>query len=130
MKQYNISYVQAVYNLINTQANVHLLPFCFERNIPVIVKVPLAKGLLSGKYPVGFKFKNHDIRSSFGEDFNANALNQVDFLKTKCPPNLTMCQWALKFCLENRSVISAISGCRNISQLAHNAEVMGYVKHY
>ena len=60
------SVVQVDYSLLNRQPEEALLPYCQEHGIAVMVRGPLAKGLLSGRYYRSSVFSD-DVRSSFNE---------------------------------------------------------------
>ena len=53
--------VQLRYSLLNRQAEDELLPYCREHNIGVMVRGPLAQGLLSGKYDAESRFAADDM---------------------------------------------------------------------
>src|SRR5690606_35960615 len=46
----NCRVVEVDYSLLNRQPETDLLPYCQEHNIAVLVRGPLARGLLSGRY--------------------------------------------------------------------------------
>jgi len=52
------SVVQVDYSLLNRAAEEAFLPYCLEHNIGVMVRGPLAKGLLSGKYDKSTVFED------------------------------------------------------------------------
>ena len=66
------SVVEIDYSLVNLQAEAELLPYCQEHGIAVLVRGPLAKGLLSGRYTKESVFTD-EIRQSFntGESHSA-----------------------------------------------------------
>jgi aryl-alcohol dehydrogenase-like predicted oxidoreductase len=45
--------VQPLYNIVNRDIEVELLPFCRDKGIGVVVYSPLARGVLTGKYQPG-----------------------------------------------------------------------------
>ena len=63
----NCSVVQVDYSLLNRQPSEDLLPYCESEGIAVMVRGPLAKGLLSGKYNKASNFSDI-IRAGFNPD--------------------------------------------------------------
>ncbi|MFN0198636.1 MAG: aldo/keto reductase, partial [Planctomycetaceae bacterium] len=50
------SCIQPLYNLVNRDIEVELLPLCQEKKIGVVSYSPLARGILTGKYKPGAEF--------------------------------------------------------------------------
>ena len=71
LKRFNIngscSVVQVDYSLLNRQPEEEFLTYCHEHNIGVMVRGPLAKGLLSGRYDKSTKFTD-SIRTAWHAD--------------------------------------------------------------
>ena len=53
-----VSAVQVVYNRLDRAPEAELLPSCKAQDLGVLARVPLASGLLSGKYRAGATFDN------------------------------------------------------------------------
>ena len=120
IKKYNITFIQAVYNLIDKRAEKIILPYCKINNKYSVAKVPLAKGFLSNNYKVGHKFTDNE-RSNFGDDFNDLLLEKVENLYSKNNiKNYT--SWALQEILKN-DIDFAIPGVKNRDQLYSNLEL-------
>lgn len=62
-KEYNISVVQTVLNIFSDQSLNNLIPYCKNNKIEVYGRMPLAKGLLTGKYKQNYPFQKKDPRS-------------------------------------------------------------------
>jgi myo-inositol catabolism protein IolS len=62
-KEYQISMVSTVLNMYSQESLKILIPFCKKNKLTVYSRMPLAKGLLSGKYTYGHKFSPEDPRS-------------------------------------------------------------------
>src|SRR5690349_1707933 len=58
--------IQLVYNRLDRAPESRVLPACRQLNLGVLARVPLASGLLTGKYKPGTTFPQADVRS--GED--------------------------------------------------------------
>jgi aryl-alcohol dehydrogenase-like predicted oxidoreductase len=124
--------VQPLYNLLNRDAEVELLPFCHKHGLGVVPYSPLARGVLSGKYlpgagaPEGSRAARGDRRLQQAEwreeSFEvAQALRPLAEARGK-----TLTQWALAWVLANPIVTSAIIGPRTMEQLEDNLGALGW----
>jgi len=110
-----------------------LLPQAHAAGVGVIARVPLASGLLTGKYSVDTKFAENDHRNynrngdafDVGETFAGVpyevGLAAVETLRPLVPGAATMAQWALRWILAADSVSVVIPGARNAEQARANA---------
>ncbi len=115
---------QADYSLLNRKAEAELLPLCAERGVGVIVRGPLAKGLLTGKFTAHTVFGD-SVRRGWNEGEGraqylarlevANKLRVLD--RESRPPGHV----ALQFVLAHPAVTTAIPGAKNRAQAAANA---------
>ena len=103
-----------------------------EKNIAIIVRVPLASGLLTGKMNIYSSFPENDHRNynikgdafdvgeTFsGVDFN-KALKVVEELKSITPEGFSLSQLALKWILMHEAVSVIIPGAKNSDQVLKN----------
>ncbi len=117
----DVEALQVVYNRLQRDKE-HLFPLCGELNLGVMARVPLASGLLSGKYSPGAKFGKTDVRSSQDPAKLAAQLTEVEHIReSELPPGVNMAQWALAWCLENPVVSCVIPGCKSVQQAKANA---------
>ncbi len=114
--------VQALYNRLHREAEQEVIPFCARNRLGLLARVPLAKGFLAGTYPPGTVFPPDDTRAQFGGEYNDQQLKLAQEIKEhEVPPGQNMAQWALAWCLKNRTVSTVIVGCKSIAQLELNA---------
>jgi aryl-alcohol dehydrogenase-like predicted oxidoreductase len=124
--------VQPLYNLLNRDAEVELLPFCQKHGLGVVPYSPLARGVLSGKYrpgaapPEGSRAARGDRRIQQAEwreeSFEvAQALRPLAEARGK-----SLTQWALAWVLANPVITSAIVGPRIMEQLEDNLGALGW----
>lgn len=93
-----------------------------NQNLGILARVPLASGLLSGKYKPGAVFPEGDVRAKWKDPNLDTKLEQVQQIaRTEVPPGVDMAAWALAWCLKNPVVTSVIPGCKNAGQLEQNA---------
>ena len=117
----NVEAVQLVYNRLEREAE-KVLPLCREMNLGVMARVPMASGLLSGKYKPGTTFTQGDVRSTRQPERLAAQLAEVEQIaKQEVPAGVNMAQWALAWCLRNEAVTCVIPGCKNVEQVRSNA---------
>jgi aryl-alcohol dehydrogenase-like predicted oxidoreductase len=99
----------------------------------VIVRVPLASGMLTGKMSTGSQFAADDHRNfnrngeafDVGETFSGVpfdvALEAVEELRALVPGDASMAQFALRWILMEEAVSVVIPGARTREQAAANA---------
>jgi len=114
--------VQVVYNRLDHKPEAALLPACQRQDLGVLARVPLASGLLSGKYKPGATFKSGDVRATHDDEKTQARLKEVEEIqRQEVPPGADMAQWALAWCLRHDAVACVIPGCKNVEQTLSNA---------
>jgi myo-inositol catabolism protein IolS len=115
--------VQVVYNRLDQQPEEAVLPSCLAQDLGVLARVPLASGLLTGKYRPGAEFtKPDDVRSLRDKAEVQERLELVARIaQAEVPPGVPMAAWALAWCLQNPAVTCVIPGCKSVEQLDLNA---------
>jgi aryl-alcohol dehydrogenase-like predicted oxidoreductase len=89
-----------------------------ERNVGVIVKVPLDSGWLSGKYEKTSVFT--DIRSRWDSNQLKKRAELLPAVKEALEPGESMVQLALRYILHYQEVSTVIPGAKNRKQLIEN----------
>lgn len=118
--------VQPLYNIVNRDAEVELLPFCEKYGVGVVPYSPLARGVLSGKYLVGQEppkgsraaRKDRRILQTELREESYEVARQLKPLADAHGKTLT--QFALAWVLANPLITSAIIGPRTMEQLEDN----------
>jgi len=125
--------VQIIYNIFR-QRPARFIQEARDRGIAVIIRVPLASGLLTGKMTreTTFAANDHRLFNRNGEAFDKGetfagvpydvALEAVDEIRSLVPQNATMAQFALRWILMNDGVTTVIPGAKNAAQAKANAE--------
>ncbi len=121
--QVGIETVQVIYNRLDRQSEAEVLPSCQAQNLGVLARVPLASGLLSGKYHPGDTFTDpEDIRSKRDPAKVEEQLRQVEEIRRdEVPQGVPMAAWALAWILKNPAVTCVIPGCKSTAQVEANA---------
>jgi aryl-alcohol dehydrogenase-like predicted oxidoreductase len=90
--------------------------------VGVLARVPLASGLLSGKYKPGVEFPADDVRAGHDRALREARLAEVERIaREEVPAGMAMSQWALAWCLKNPAVTAVIPGCKSVEQVRTNA---------
>ncbi len=115
--------IQVHYNRLEREPEEHILPACQRHNLGVLARVPLASGLLSGKYAPGTTFTNEsDVRSQRDRARLEAHLREVEAIRaTEAPPGVDLAAWALAWCLQHPAVTCVIPGCKSPEQVEANA---------
>jgi aryl-alcohol dehydrogenase-like predicted oxidoreductase len=114
--------VQVVYNRLDRKPEEGLLQSCQRQDLGVLARVPLASGLLSGKYKPGSKFPTSDVRSTHDAQKMDEKLREVELIsKSEVAQGVNMAQWALAWCLKHDAVANVIPGCKDPAQVSSNA---------
>lgn len=120
------SVVQVDYSLLNRKPEAEFLPYCQEHNIGVMIRGPLAKGLLSGRYDTSTVFTD-SIRKAWHETDDAEAkleaeLASVDQIKAVVQPGPEMIRTAIRYVISHPAVSVAIPGTKSPEQARTNAD--------
>src|SRR5438128_2250666 len=114
--------LQVLYNVLNQAPARELLPAAKEKGYGVIARVPLASGLLTGKFRIDSTFPADDLRQNFltGRRLE-ESLNRVDEVKSIIGgASRTLAEGALRFVLADDAVSTTIPGARNARQVEMN----------
>jgi aryl-alcohol dehydrogenase-like predicted oxidoreductase len=127
--------VQIILNAFRLKPLERVLPAAAEAGVGIIARVPLASGLLSGRYDEHTTFGSDDHRNynrhgeafDVGETFSgvdfATGLEAVRRLRPLVPEGFTMAQFALRWVLDQAGLTVVIPGARNPEQARGNAAV-------
>jgi aryl-alcohol dehydrogenase-like predicted oxidoreductase len=121
----NCAAVELDYSLLNRAPEKELLPYCLEQKLGVIVRGPLAKGLLGGRFTADTVFAD-EVRQGWNRGGSNRAefehkLAQVETLKARLPDGMDLPTAALRFVLAHPAVTTVIPGATNLAQVRANA---------
>ncbi|HET9059174.1 MAG TPA: aldo/keto reductase [Acidimicrobiales bacterium] len=136
LKRPGVATVQLIFNAFRLKPLEKLLPACEKSGVGAIIRVPLASGLLSGKYDETTTFPAGDHRNynregqafDVGETFSGVpyevGLTAVRRLQSVAVPNgWTLPEVALRWCADAPGVATVIPGARSPLQARANASV-------
>ena len=125
--------VQVIFNVFRQRPAARLLDAAWESDTGIIARVPLASGLLTGKYRADATFAEDDHRNfnaegaafDVGETFAGVPLDvgveAVERLRDRVPGTATLAQFAIRWILMHQAVSTVIPGARNADQARDNA---------
>ncbi|MFF5227517.1 aldo/keto reductase [Dactylosporangium sp. NPDC000521] len=132
-----VATVQIIFNMLRLKPLDDVLPAAEKMGVGIIARVPLASGLLSGRYDehTTFGADDHRTYNRHGEAFDqGETFSGVDYdtglaavrrLAPLKPEGLTMAQFALRWIVDHPAVSVVIPGARNGEQARANAAVGG-----
>lgn len=113
--------LQVIYNRLDRRPETGVFPEARRRGLGILARVPLASGLLGGRYAPGAAFAANDVRSTFDAAETQRKLAELDDVRREVPPGVPMARWALAWCLRDEAVSCVIPGCKNPAQVVENA---------
>jgi len=132
----NVATVQIILNAFRLKPVEEVLPVARQYGVGIIARVPLASGLLSGRYTLETEFAENDHRSynRHGESFDVGetfsgvdyptgvrAASEFSALAREAAPDATAAQVALAWVAGQDGVSTVIPGARNPDQARANA---------
>jgi len=119
--------LQVVYNILHQDPEEQLFPLAQQEHIGIIARVPLERGVLSGRFKSTAEFAQRDWRRGVFPDEALTqvhaAVEKLQFLVKGEVPNLA--QAALRFVLCHPVVSTMIPGIRTVKQAEDNAAASG-----
>jgi len=132
----NVTTVQIIFNMFRQRPAELFFDQAKKKNIGVIVRVPLASGLLTGNYTEQTVFESGDHRQfnrggeafDKGETFSgidfATGLKAVEALKQIVPADKALSALALKWILGFDAVSTVIPGASKPEQVVRNLQAL------
>jgi len=114
--------LQVAYNLLDQEAALKdVFVEAFRQDWGIISRVPLASGVLSGKYGAGHYWPPTDFRAGWSRERLAETVRRVEALRFLVkPPVQTMAQAAIAFVLSQEAVSTVITGAKTAAQVEDN----------
>jgi aryl-alcohol dehydrogenase-like predicted oxidoreductase len=130
----SVQSVQIIFNMFRLKPAEQFFAAAREHGVGILARVPLASGLLTGKFRADTQFspKDHRNFNRHGEAFDQGetfsgvdyetGLQAVEKLRPLVPPGVTMAQFALRWILMFPEVTTTIPGAKNPLQAADNVK--------
>ncbi len=118
-----VDVIQVYYNILDQRPDPGLFEAARAAGVGTVIKAPMARGLLSGKYRVDSRFPGADFRSAWRRDGRLQrALARVARVEAQVGDlSPTLAQTALRFVLSHPAVSSVIPGAKTPEQAEANA---------
>ena len=132
LEQEGVSSLQVIFNMFRQKPIAELFDQAKAKGVALIVRLPLASGLLSGKFKSASTFQETDHRNynrnggqfNVGETFAGipfeKGVELSDELKTLVPEGMTLAQMALRWILDFDAVTVVIPGATTPEQTDAN----------
>ena len=129
--------LQVIFNIFRQHTADELFKKAKEKDVAIIVRVPLASGLLAGKFTKDTEFSDEDHRNfnADGEAFNVGetfsglpfetGVELAHKVEEILPDNISMAQAALRWILDHPEVTTVIPGASKESQVRSNVAASG-----
>jgi aryl-alcohol dehydrogenase-like predicted oxidoreductase len=128
----NVQSVQIIFNIFRQRPAELFFTEAQKRRVGILARVPLASGLLTGKFKSSSAFASEDHRNfnrqgqafDRGETFSGvdyeTGLRAVEALRNFVPAGATLAQLALRWILMFPAVTCAIPGAKRPAQVEEN----------
>ncbi|TFG48834.1 MAG: aldo/keto reductase, partial [Anaerolineales bacterium] len=104
-----------------------IFPYCLDNDIGVIVRGPLAMGILAGKFNEDTQFPEGDFRRNWLKNPEEHQIFLEDLSKVEQLQEIageqSLAQLALQFVLAHPAVTTVIPGAKTVQQLEQNVAV-------
>lgn len=118
-----IETLQLVFNLLDQRMASRVFPEAKEKNIGIIIREPLACGILTGKYKADHEFHKHDHRRRFTQEKLALELKKIEKLRQiLATKRFSLTRAALEFPLTFEEVSTVIPGAKTRAQVIENIQ--------
>ncbi|MBN1306834.1 MAG: aldo/keto reductase, partial [Chitinispirillaceae bacterium] len=133
LEQSDLASLQVIFNIFRQKPVDRLFKRAKRNGVALIVRLPLASGLLAGKYSRETTFAPSDHRTynrngeafSVGETFSGLeftlGLDCVEEVRRLVPAGMDMAHFALRWILDHTEVSVAIPGAAKVAQVKSNA---------
>jgi len=113
---------QVIFNIFEQKPTVHLFPFCLERKISIIARVPFDEGSLTGNVDPSTSFPVGDFRNDY---FKGKRKLDVKIRADKIWEDVrddvdTLAEASLRYIISFEAVTTVIPGMRKEKNLAAN----------
>ena len=136
LEQEGLASLQIIFNLYRQHVADEVFEKADEKNVAIIARVPLASGLLTGKFTAQTTFGVNDHRNynANGEKFNTGeTFSGIEFSEgvrfaeeiKALLPDERMAQWAIRWILDHPQVSTVIPGASKVEQVHSNVEASG-----
>lgn len=135
LENFPVDSIQVIYNILDQRMRHEVFPLALQKGVAVIVREPLASGMLAGKYSSTAVFEKNDHRRRFSKEKLDVDCQKIEKIKNILFPRsadahddsgagaiskVSLVQVALQFALAEKAVSVVIPGAKNKQQSSHN----------
>lgn len=132
----NVKSLQIIFNIFRQKPLEKLIPEAYQKGVGLLVRLPLASGLLTGKFTTNHVFEADDHRrfNENGEAFNVGetfaglgfrkGVELADELKWIAEGRKSMASAALRWILDQKEITCIIPGFKNVKQVEDNLSAL------
>jgi len=131
MDRENVSSVQTVYNILEQTPGNELITKASQKNVGILVRVPDASGILTGKVTAETVIPSNDHRKDRKMQWRQESLKKVEQFRPIAERNgLTITEFAIKFILSKNSIASVLPTVVSEDEIESFAEISdgNYIK--
>lgn len=133
LRQPGLLSLQLIFNVLRQKPMIEVLPEAHQQGVGIIVRLPLASGLLAGKFTAESKFSETDHRhfNRDGQCFNvgetfaglplAVGAELVDQLRSRVHEPMSLAELSQRWLLDQEGVSTVITGATTPAQVRENA---------
>jgi len=135
LEKEGVASLQIIFSIFRQKPITTLFETAKRRGVSLLIRLPLASGLLGGHLTKATHFARDDHRNfnRDGQQFNVGetfaglpfekGVELAESLKARVPTGLTLAQMSLRWCLDFEAVTALIPGARSPEQARANAKV-------
>ena len=118
MNRKNISSVQTVYNILEQTPGNELIENAVKKDVGILVRVPDASGILTGKVTPETKISEKDHRKERTIEWRKSAMHKVEQLRPIAERNgLNITELAIKFILSKKAISSVLPTVISVEEI-------------
>ncbi len=124
MDKKNVAAIQTVYNILEQTPGNELIVKAEKQNVGILVRVPDASGILTGKVKAETVIPSNDHRKDRKQEWRQEALRKVEQLRPIAERNgLSIIEFAIKFILSKKSVASVLPTVVSVEEIESFASI-------
>lgn len=121
LQDFRVHVIQVIFNLLDQRMAEKIFPEAEKKRVGIIVREPLASGLLSGKYTPAYEFPKDDHRRRWGPEKREADWRKIQLIqKNLSPEKVPLLKAALEFALGFEAVSTVIPGAKTRVQVLQN----------
>jgi len=118
MERKSVSAIQTVYNILEQTPGNELIEKAEKQNVGILVRVPDASGILTGKVKAETVIPSNDHRKDRKQEWRQDALRKVEQFRPIAERNgLSITEFAIKFILSKKSIASVLPTVVSVEEI-------------